>query len=273
MALSSGYFAAVAALNPTVFYKMNDTTGTAGVDSMGTINGTYVEVSAPGYTLNQTSIIPGEPDEPCVQLQSTNDSGTGGRLGVSDVPSFGHSPAANEFTALMTYQPTTGFAAASRDLMGKLDEWQLWVLTSGKLLLYVNPAWVNFTGTTTLVAGTAYHIVVRQGGGNIQMFINGASDGSKGKSNNLLDIPLELRWGGGSNPGSGRFGVGYIQGAAYWPGSYLSDANITALHTLWATVPEEPPPEPEPGLGRATRDPKSGLWVPKTPYFTRRWRG
>ena len=262
---SSGYFDAVDALSPAVHWTHGDASGTSAVDRTGNGHtGTYSEVDAEGFTLGQPSLIPGEPSETCVQYNSDADSTSGGYCYVADAAWLAHSPNANEFTAIVTYQPES--FGAQRDIIGKLDEWQLWQETSGKITLYVTPAWQSQISTAALTIDTPHFICLRQDGTNMEIFINGSSDASKAKATNLTDSATHLRTGGSSSPGSGRFNVGSQQGFAYWPGSYLTDQNITDLYNLWNTVPSS---------GSTTglrKDPSSGLYLPPTPYFTRRWR-
>jgi len=90
----SGYDAAVLALSPYAYYRLDETSGTVAYDSSGNgLNGTYEGTSGTDYTLGQTAIVPGlaaslqvhatNPGQPKVLLPTMN-LGWNGSAWLSD---------------------------------------------------------------------------------------------------------------------------------------------------------------------------------------------
>jgi len=232
----STFWEDVLALGPTVAWMGRELSGTnIADDSGGSRPGTLTGAVA---TLGQASLIPNQSGEPSINLDGTD-------VFVIRTDETALDVASNKFTALVSVKPTD--LAAQRDIIGKVDSWQIWLQTSGVITGYFTPPWtaLNSSATTAgkLVAGGKALIVILQDGPNtkIQLWICHEGDGSATKvaeatkSNNLTNSAGNLRMGGSSTAG-GRSFKGDIQGFAYWRDTALTAAQIGALSTKWDTV-------------------------------------
>ena len=69
--------------------------------------------------------------------------------------------------------------AGQRDVIGKQDEWQVWVETTGRVTIYVNPGWTTVTSSNDaagkLVAGVPRLLGIRKNNttGKISVWLDG----------------------------------------------------------------------------------------------------
>lgn len=225
----------VLALGPAVLWKMDETSLATANDATGNgRHGTYVNMEV--GDLNKPSIIGGEPLSPSVAFD-----------GVNEFINLAHSAwmnAGNNITALgIAY--FTDFAA-QRELMGKLNRWQVWIEATGKLTFYVSPPWTSVTmdGSLTLAPNTPYLCIVRKDAvlNLISIWINGVKRAELAHSGTLSNSVDDLRFATSST--GPRFLKGRGQGFAYWPSTALADADIANLGIAFGTEPL-PPPAPE----------------------------
>lgn len=224
-----GFFADVIALAPAVFWEADETSGTAIADTSG--NGRTGTLTGAVALLNQASIIPNEASAGSINLDGTD-------VFVERVDEAALDAAAN-FTAIVAVRPTS--LAAQRDIIGKLNSWQLWLETTGQLQGHISPAWTSFTSSNDaagkLVINTNYLIGIRQNAvtGKASLWKNGVKVGEVNKATTLTNTTGQLRMGGSSTAG-GRSFLGRAAAFAYWPTVALSDADMLALYNSYNTL-------------------------------------
>lgn len=116
-------------------------------------------------------------------------------------------------------------------------EWLLSLNSSGKLVLAIYDG-VDFriiTGATTLSVNTWYHVALIQNGtgaGSLTAYLNGVSDGTSTTSAAPNNSTTPVKIGGGGNGATHEdMFDGLISRCAFWNGTALSGANLTALQT------------------------------------------
>lgn len=216
-ALTLGFAAAWPMNDPVSSEFANDLTGNERPGTYSTTGG--------GQTLEQPSIIPGEPSTCAHNHASTTFVLRSHEAWM--VPG-------NTFSVMFTAQPD---ALGNYDIFGKVDSFQVWLNSDGTLTSHISPAWTSFNSSNDvdgkMVAGESALIIVRQDAAisEVSLWLRGIKVGSASKSNNL-STGADLRAFGASTNGSRKF-IGYGQGFFYGPSLAVTDAQITDLQTLW----------------------------------------
>lgn len=231
------YWDDVAALAPTVSWRQGETSGTVATDSAGTDQaGTYTN----SPTLGQPGIIPNVPASTSVRYAGGFGGGTNGYIDklsgtVPSIPTL-----TNSFTFLC-WVKLDGLDS-QRELMGKIDDAQVWIETTGQLTFYCTPPWTGLGSTVNLTVGPVYMVAVRKNPTHMSVWINGVKRGEVAHTGTPSGIGGQLRFATSSvGP---RYLRGYGQGFEWWHATALSDADILALYNSGIAVPNDPPTTP-----------------------------
>jgi hypothetical protein len=102
----SGYDAAVLALSPYAYYRLDEASGTVANDSSGNgLNGTYEGTAGTNYALAQTSIVPGL----TYSMESFTANPGAPRVELPSMPVGKQSGSwASDFTVAFWMKPTSG---------------------------------------------------------------------------------------------------------------------------------------------------------------------
>lgn len=144
-----------------------------------------------------------------------------GTSSVLTGPSSGLDGTAGTIEAIIT--PTS--VSGSRDIAGVAGNTVLLNLEGGKVKGWTgSTAGQYLLGNTTLVAGTRYHVAMTYDGTNLNVYVNGALDGTLASTDTVAAYGIANKIGYG--------GVGYFQGSlagvAMYKGKALTAARILA---------------------------------------------
>lgn len=205
VASAAGYAAAVAADAPDAWLRHGDAFGaTVAADSSGNGHpGTY----AGGVVLGATPLVTGD--------ATTSADFTNGNSGIVG-NAWMSSPTAMSFEAVIKPDTISGsynFIAVRDDNNGTGNLWWL-VIKGGKLTMLCRGS--EFSGATTLLANTKYHVGCSYDGTTAKVLLNGSVDGSAARSGAMSTANSDLligRWGNGGSP---LYFDGKIQESAYY---------------------------------------------------------
>ena len=215
-------------LGAQLIWKLGEPSGAVASDSSGHgRDGTVVGTPAWG----SPSLIPNVGDT-CINFDGVNDEIQLNNASWMDV--------VGTFSFVCFIKPTN--FTAQREIGGKVQSWQIWLLTSGKLRFYVSPTWSNVDALTALIAGHTYMVGVRKDAGKIAIFINGVKDNEIAHAPNIVNTTSGFRFGS-SSTSPVRF-LGPAQGAIYYPNVALSDADFANLYTQSQAAPNLLPSTP-----------------------------
>lgn len=221
-AARSAYAREVMTDSPAVYLRMSEASGTVMTDASGNNRpGTYT--GSPG--LQTAGLLTSDPLNKAV-----NFSGTGQ---YADVP-YGAWQLPGPFTAEAIVKPDV--VTGTRNIMGRhhSSQYQLWDLgivaskfrTQGRIgtsgtLVY------ELYGTTTLVAGTAYHVALTWDGTTRKLYVNGVLEAS---DTNAPGAPASISLGVAAlsaGYGNTQYFDGVVDEVAFYP-TALSAARIAA---------------------------------------------
>lgn len=222
------YTSEVLADSPAAYWRLGDASGTTAVDSSGNgHNGVYTGT----VTLGATGLVPG--DATTSADFSAGNSGAAGSAWMSTLTTV-------TFECIIKPDTVSGgsynFIAVRDDNNGTGNGWWL-VIKAGKLTALCRGT--EFSGSTTLVANTKYHVAFTYDGTTAKVYLNGVLDGSSARSGNMTTANLDLligRWGNGGSP---LYFDGKIQECAYYLTTVSSTriaAHYNALVATDATV-------------------------------------
>ena len=230
-ATPTGYSAEVLADSPSDYFRLGELSGTTAVNAGtgGHGNGTY----AGSPTLGATGLVASDANT-CVDL---NGSGQYIETAV----------AAKMYTALTVEAIIRADTfSGNRDIVGRrfngdaLKEcWQFRVLDNGKLDFFIvagGTYYTTYQSTSTLSAGTTYHVAATWDGSNVRLYINGVLDATHAHTAipNNGSTSLKIGWSAFGSPFE-EYWDGKIDEVAVYP-TALSGARIDA-HYDAATSP------------------------------------
>ncbi|MEA3056575.1 MAG: hypothetical protein QOD30_2007, partial [Actinomycetota bacterium] len=189
---ASAYATAVAADNPTSWWRFGEASGTTAADGRGTNTGTYTN----GPTLGQASLLPADTASTSVRLDGTND--------YVNVPSAASLNLTNAFSIEAWIRPSALPAAGSfASVLTKAESYSIQlngprleftIMQSGARRRLQAPA-------GAVVAGTTYHVVATYDGTTQRLYVNGAQVASAALSGGATVTTSAVRigsWDGGS---------------------------------------------------------------------------
>lgn len=211
------YFQAVMSDAPTLYWRLNETSGTSIADSSGNARtGTYTALtSGPGLLTTDSD------------LAAVNPLGTVASAAWMDT-SFVTAEIIIKPTALVSvyyifgrdFNATNGGAAGAAawrlDIASSKIRWI--ILTAGAPTVYQ-----TCTGATTLATDTIYHVVGTFDGTNSNLYLNGALDGSIPVSG-TMKLPTTGIYIGNANVGATNFPGTMDEAAVY--GTALSPTQV-----------------------------------------------
>lgn len=230
---SDAYSVAVLALTPTVYYRLDEASGTTCTDSSG--NGHNLTYGTTDVALGAASLLAIDSTDTAVTF-----SNTGTQSAATTAQSGGRLTAVEATTALTLacwFKPT---ATSDSDLIcyGSDDPWASYMLgystTPVMIVDTATTGQVACGSTLPIVTGKIYFIVGVLGGGNVNLYVNGALiQGSPATAAGAITYasPYGLFLSGDASYNDG--GVhGVLDEVAIWAAASLTAAQI---RTLWQT--------------------------------------
>jgi Concanavalin A-like lectin/glucanases superfamily len=212
---ASAYGRAVAGDSPVGWWRLGDTSGTTAADQEGHNNGAY----AGGATLNQTSLVPTDPNK------AVAFNGSSGYVRVPPAVAFNFTNA----VSLEAWIKPTSLPAAGvfRSVLTKPESYSLQfngprleftVIQSGTRRRLQTPS-------GAIVAGGTYHVVGTYDGTTQRLYVNGAQVASAALTGgaSVTTNPISI----GSWDGASEFFAGTIDEPAVY-GTVLSAAQVRA---------------------------------------------
>lgn len=226
--LPASFSDAVVALGPTVYWKMNETSGTTAIDySGGGHNGSVIG----GVTVNSTALLANGD-------KSYSYNGSSGYVNVADGAYLDHQTAISGFCWMKT---SATFTRALWDRDGGISNrgWQFrhnfGELTFVKVggtggTITVTEASANVNNNAVHMVGFTYD------GSNVRLYKDGAKIKTGAAAGDLPPaVDSDLRFGVNASPGLTSWYSGTAGHAAFFAGRVLTDAEFSTLYTLGLT--------------------------------------
>jgi hypothetical protein len=177
------------------YWRLNDTSGTTAVDSKGTSNGTYVN----GVALNQPDLLANNTG-PSVSLDGVDD--------YINFPNILNFAAVAPFTLELWTNTTTVNNNQYRRLISKEDT----TAQRNGYVVFITPTTApsalkvgferrnsvgvdSLVGTTTINAGSRYHIVADYSGSQMRLYVNNVLQGTLASTRSLPTTTVPFRIG------------------------------------------------------------------------------
>lgn len=230
----SAFTDAMAALTPTYWYKMNESSGNFADSGLGGAS-TPLNTLVTPYTYGTASLLPGDPTNTCVSQDKASDIANRVDNGITDHPS-----PSQTYTWMGWCRPLRLQLGGSplipqvQPIINKFTQYQL----SGqdtRLFLAVSGQSPLYTPLDTFVPGNVYFVAATFSGPDQsqKLYINGALSAEQALSAGQT-VPLSsqrLRIGGTTDFGSSGF-RGEVQHAAIWVNTVLPTGDIQNLYAL-----------------------------------------
>jgi hypothetical protein len=218
--VQADYASTILADSPIAYYRLDETTGMIGHDSVNTLNGLYLG----GVTLGAPGALVGDSD-----TAVTFDGSNKGHLLV--LSTVGDADFSIEFwmntteDSLIGAQAYQGTGLVWSDIAGVANDWIVGYLNNSAAFFTGNPD-DTISGTTLLNDGTWHHIVAtRVLGGDKNLYVDGQVEANGVTNSNPLNTNAVIAIGG--NTLDNRYFTGSMDEVAIYQ-SALTPAQVLA---------------------------------------------
>lgn len=229
--LGGGYKAQVLGDSPSVFYRLDEASGTTMHDATG--QGRDASIVGSGFTLAQPGAIPSEPAAKSLRLTAPGTY-------VNTTSASWMNDTASQ-SAELWLKPGTNYnnAGVFSRWTGSVNTMLMWYNTGGLLEHRWTIGGSNVTVTMNLPTFNVWsHIVATYDGANVKLYLNGQLVATTPATGSIATGTADLQIGTYQSSGAGTgFGIGddYIDEVALYPLA-LSAARIAAHYSAALTV-------------------------------------